>query len=123
MNAFIEELVKFVKSLNENKVRYIMVGGVAMNLHGFVRGTEDMDLWMDDTLENRRALRAAFRDYGMDDFEMMERLQIVPGWTYFYLKNGLRLVLLTNLKGLEEYGFDKCLQEASIADVHGVEVS
>jgi predicted nucleotidyltransferase len=33
-----------VKALNEAGVRYIIVGGVAVNAHGFVRMTRDLDL-------------------------------------------------------------------------------
>lgn len=99
-----------------------MVGGVAAILHGHNRLTEDIDVWIEDTPENRRALRVAFKECGMGDFFMMERLQIVPGWTYFYLNNGVRLDLMVYLKGLEEYGFDECYQQASIAEIYGVEV-
>jgi predicted nucleotidyltransferase len=33
-----------VKALNEAGVRYIIVGGVAVNAHGFVRMTRDLDM-------------------------------------------------------------------------------
>lgn len=32
------------KALNEEKVQYLVVGGVAVNLHGYVRFTGDLDL-------------------------------------------------------------------------------
>jgi hypothetical protein len=50
---------------------------------------------------------------------MMERLQIVPAWTYFNLNNGTRLDLMIDVKGLEESGFDECLEQASQADSWG----
>lgn len=56
-----QELLSFWKTLNQNKVRYIMVGGVAAILHGHNRLTEDVDVWIEDTVENRRALRIAFK--------------------------------------------------------------
>ena len=122
MDVFNEELLAFWTILNKNQVRYITVGGVAAILHGHDRLTGDMDIWIDDTIENRRALRVAFKEAGMGDFFMMEQLQIVPGWTYFYLNNGLRLDLMINVKGLEEFGFDECLQQASVAEIHGIQV-
>jgi len=33
-----------VRALNEAKVRYLIVGGVAVNVHGYVRLTMDLDL-------------------------------------------------------------------------------
>jgi hypothetical protein len=53
MDIFDEEILKFWKALFEEKVKYIMVGGYATNLHGFQRFTADMDIWINDTAENR----------------------------------------------------------------------
>ena len=47
-------------------------------------------------------------------------MQIVPGWTHFNLNNGVRLDLMIDMKGLEEYSFDDCLQVAKKADNDGI---
>lgn len=117
-----QELLNLWASLNRNEVKYIMVGGVAANLHGHIRATVNVDVWIQDTVENRGKLRIALREYGMGDFFMMETLQIVPGWTYFHLNNGIRMDLMVDVKGLEGVGFDECLKFAFVADVHGVNV-
>ena len=51
MDMLNDELLRFWKALNENKVRYIMVGGFATRFHGFNRSTDDLDMWLEDTLE------------------------------------------------------------------------
>jgi hypothetical protein len=43
MDVMDENLLNFWKSLNHFNVDYIMVGGLAFNLHGFSRTTNDMD--------------------------------------------------------------------------------
>lgn len=63
-----DELLRFWKALNENKVRYIMVGGFATRFHGFNRNTDDLDMWLEDTIENRKNLRKSFSDLGYGDF-------------------------------------------------------
>ena len=75
MDIFDQEVVHFWKALEEEKVRYVMVGGYATNLHGYQRYTGDMDIWIEDSIENRKALRYAFKKYGMGDFDMIERMQ------------------------------------------------
>lgn len=122
MDLFDQELIAFWKALNSHRVQYIMVGGVATNLHGYQRTTKDADIWIKDTLENRRMLRAAFKEYGMGDYDMMERMQFIPGWTNFNLNNGMVLDVMVNVKGLEGFSFDECLQMASIADINTVNV-
>jgi hypothetical protein len=122
MDIFEKDLLAFWDSLNKNKVKYIMVGGIATNFNGYQRATDDADIWVEDSKKNRRNLRAAFREYGMGDFEMMERMQFVPGWTYFHLNNGMRLDVMVGVKGLEGIGFDECLKFATIADVDGIQI-
>jgi hypothetical protein len=122
MDIFDEEVVAFWKSLQHHHVQYIMVGGYATNLHGYQRYTGDMDIWIKDTIENRKKLRAAFKEYGMGDYNMMERMQFVPGWTPFNLNNGMVLDVMVNVKGLERFSFDECMQIASIADIDMVNV-
>lgn len=77
------------------------MGGVATDLNSYNRSTDDIDVWIEDTIENRRKFRKAFKDYSGLDLFMMERTQIVPGWTLFNLNNGVRLDLMTSMKGLE----------------------
>jgi predicted nucleotidyltransferase len=122
MDIFDEEILKFWASLQKCQVRYIMVGGYATNLHGFQRFTGDLDIWIEDTPENRRRLRQAFTECGMGDYYMLETMQFVPGWTDFHLPNGLRLDILVDMKGLEGYSFEECLNMASIADIDGIQV-
>ena len=53
---------------------------------------------------------------------MMERMQFIPGWTYFNLNNGMRLDVMLGVKGLEAVGFHECLKYATIADIHEIKV-
>ena len=37
---------EFLKLLNENEVRYLLIGGYAVGYHGYPRATNDMDVWI-----------------------------------------------------------------------------
>lgn len=122
MDIFDEELLGFWRHLNEAAVRYIMVGGVAVNLNGYNRSTDDINVWIEDTVENRRNFRVAFKNYSGLDIVMMERLEIIPGWSNFNLNNGMVLDLLIGMKGLEEFTFQECLEQDEIAEIDEVRV-
>ncbi len=117
-----EGLLRFWEALNVNSVRYIMVGGFAIRFHGFNRSTDDLDLWLDDTVENRRNLRKSFSALGYGDFSSLETMKFVPGWTSFYVGDGIELDIMTAMKGLENISFSECLNLASIADLEGIKV-
>ncbi|HEY4877119.1 MAG TPA: DUF6036 family nucleotidyltransferase [Puia sp.] len=121
MDIFDEQLLNLWKTLNSNDVKYIMVGGFATVLHGFSRNTNDIDLWLDDTKTNRKNLRKTFSELGYGDYESIETMDFVPGWTTFYAA-GVVLDIMTKMKGLENLSFDSCFKSASMADVEGVRI-
>lgn len=115
-----DELLKFWRSLNDNHVRYIMVGGFATRFHGFNRNTDDLDIWIEDTLQNRKNLRTSFIKLSYGDFPSLETMEFLPGWTSFYVGNTIELDIQTKMKGLEDHTFGECLEMASVADLDGV---
>jgi len=54
----LEDLVSLCGALNREGVRYVLIGGFAVILHGLVRTTKDVDLLIDTAPENIHALRA-----------------------------------------------------------------
>jgi len=64
-----------IRAFERARVEYILVGGVAVNLHGIVRATEDIDFFVRPEAENIERLKAALRSL-WDDPEIDE---IRPG--------------------------------------------
>lgn len=122
MDIFDEELVKFWQCLNQNAVEYIMVGGLSVNFNGYSRSTDDLDIWLKDTLENRKRFRQSFIDLDYGDFLLFETTQFVHGWSQFYVESGIVLDIMTEMKGLEGFSFDECYEQASVASFQGVKV-
>jgi len=117
-----DELVQFWKALQDNEVRYIMVGGFATNLHGFSRTTADLDLWIQDLPENRQRLILALRQIGLPEMRELISTQLIPGWTNIHLPSGFELDLMTYLSGFESGYFDDCYVLASTAEIDGVSI-
>lgn len=55
----LEDLVSLCRSLNEQGVRYLLIGGFAVILHGSVRGTKDIDFLVETSKENIAKLKNA----------------------------------------------------------------
>ena len=107
MDILDEELLKFWNVPNKNNVRYIMIGGFATRFHGYNRTIDDLDLWLEDNLQNRKNLRAAFNELEYGDFDSIETMQFIPGWTSFHAA-GIDLDIITEMKGLEYLSFEDC---------------
>ncbi len=66
-NKSIEE---FITEANKLEVEMIMVGGGAVNFHGYQRHSADVDFWINPTNENFKKLLKVFQNLGypMDKF-------------------------------------------------------
>jgi hypothetical protein len=51
-------------ALNAAEVRYLLVGGYAVALHGRPRYTKDLDVWVEASSGNAPRVLAALRDFG-----------------------------------------------------------
>jgi len=76
-----------IRALERAEVEYILVGGVAVNLHGVVRATEDVDFFVRPERENVERLKVALRSVWDDpeidgiraeDFELYPTLRYGP---------------------------------------------
>lgn len=56
------DLHALLEALHQAEIRFIVIGGVAVGAHGYVRGTEDLDLVPDPDPENLRHLAEAMAE-------------------------------------------------------------
>jgi hypothetical protein len=71
-NLFNTDFRDFLSALNKDNVRYLLVGGYSVILHGYARTTGDMDIWVERTKENYQCIKKAFNRFGMPVFDMTE---------------------------------------------------
>ena len=62
-NSIIEE---FIQRSCDNKVRMLLVGGGAVNFHGYQRHSADIDFWIDLTPENLDNLKRTLTQMGYE---------------------------------------------------------
>ena len=89
-------------------MRYAVFGGIALNLHGIVRTTEDLDIFIEPTEENIRRLRVAlhavFTDPAIDEISAVDLLGDYPAVAYVPLDGPFHVDILTRLG--EAFGFE-----------------
>ena len=115
MDILDSDIIVLWRLLNKHKTKYLMVGGFATTFNGFSRLTNDLDVWIKDTLENRKSLRQVLKELEVGDFESIETTQFIPGYTSITLNSGIELDIMTDLKGLDQSMFDECYEIAPTA--------
>lgn len=66
MMEWSEQVREFIVAATTHGVRMLMVGGGAVNWHGYKRHSADVDFWLERTAENLRNLRLAVNTIGYD---------------------------------------------------------
>jgi len=65
-----KEFKEFAKLLNDLKVEYLLVGGYAVVLYGYVRYTGDIDFWVNSSRENANRLVAVLDRFGFGSLNL-----------------------------------------------------
>ncbi len=60
------DIESLLKSLNAHAVEYVIIGASALPVHGYVRATEDLDIFIRPEEANARRLLDALRQFGYD---------------------------------------------------------
>ena len=68
-----QDFKEFIQSLNDNQVRYLVVGGYAVAFHGYPRYTKDMDIWIEMTVKNARNMVRALEQFGFASLGLKEK--------------------------------------------------
>jgi len=78
---FDEKIAEFLRACQNRNVKLLMVGGAAVNFHGYRRHSADVDFWIETTKGNLNSLHEALRDIGFEKFSfppaVVERKQNV----------------------------------------------
>jgi hypothetical protein len=61
---FDDKVRQFIELANKHEVKLLMVGGGAVNFHGYQRHSADVDFWLDIHPENLERLKLALNELG-----------------------------------------------------------
>lgn len=67
-----EFFLAFLTAVQKYGVRYMLIGGIAVNFHGVNRSTQDMDIWLAPTNANRDLFYKALLDLKYTESEISE---------------------------------------------------
>lgn len=111
---------EFLQLLNSEKIEYLLIGGYAVWLYGYVRRTKDIDIWVAVDPANETRLIEVLVKFGFSR-ESLRRPLFAGEKTV--LRMGVppnRLELLSRIAGVE---FADCYARRRTMDIEGIPVS
>ncbi len=61
---FSQDFKELLSAFNEHRVKYLIIGGYAVAVHAQPRATKDLDLFIQPSVENAKAVVAALAKFG-----------------------------------------------------------
>ena len=100
-----KDFKEFIQLLNENEVKYLVIGGYAVAFHGYPRYTKDLDFWIWANPDNADRLLKTIQDFGLGMLNLSKEdlLDLDNVIQLGYEPN--RIDIIVDLEGLD---FESC---------------
>jgi hypothetical protein len=105
--------------LEKHGVRYLIVGGFAVAVHGTPRYTKDLDVWVECSTDNAERIMRALDDFGFGSLDVSAVDFATPDLVIQLGYEPNRIDLLTGLTGVQ---FDEAYPNRIAATIDGLHV-
>lgn len=114
------EFISLLSTFAHFDVKYVIVGGFAVNRYGYNRTTGDLDIYLKNSRENRENLILALEKMGYGTYPMLLDVPIIAGYCEVLMDQGVYADLMTDLPGLKSDEFDTHFEMATVDEINGV---
>lgn len=118
--ALNQDFKEFIQSLNDNQVRYLVVGGYAVAFHGHPRYTKDIDIWVELDIANAARIIHALDQFGFSSLGLKESDFLEKGQ---FIQLGYEPSRIDIMNTLEGVNFSECYSKRIRAIIDGIEVN
>ena len=110
----------FLKSLNSARVKYLLVGGYAVNHYGYRRATDDLDVWIAvDPAHADKVARVLRAFGGVDATAVRSSMFLERGKVFIFGREPVRIDILTSPSGLD---FASSYRRRNVVNWDGIRV-
>ena len=117
VNSDFSDLLRII---NDNRVRYLVIGGYAVVQYAEPRYTKDLDLWISTDPANASAVFRSLRQFGAPLAELTENDFAEEG---YFFQMGIPPVRVDVLMGIPGVDFEEAWQRRMQVDFDGLAVA
>jgi predicted nucleotidyltransferase len=114
------DFLDFIKLCNEHEVKYLIIGGFAVSIHGFPRYTKDMDICIEMSNENAEKIIMVIEKFGFKSLKL-EREDFLK--KEFITQLGHEPVRIDIINHLECVTFNEAWNNKKVVKVENVPVN
>ncbi len=107
--------------LNQHHVNYVIIGGHAVNFHGYIRTTEDYDIIINPSWENKEKLLNALNSINAcwitNEIDTETGIEKTEPVTESFIRNNHLMMLCTDLGFLDIFDFIPDFPEENVKQI------
>lgn len=115
-----QDFKEFVQLLNDNQVKYLVIGGYAVALYGYPRYTKDIDIWIEMSSANSVQMIKALEQFGFAALNLQPEDFLTPDQVIQLGYPPNRIDLITTPDGVD---FAICYASRLEVEVDGIRVN
>ena len=94
-----QDYLELLLCLNDNKVKYLVIGGYAVIQYSEPRYTKDIDIWVEASVVNAKKLLKALKHFGAPIANLSVEELAMPGLVYVFGIPPVRVDILNRVSG------------------------
>ena len=94
-----QDYLELLQCLNDNKVKYLIIGGYAVIHYAEPRYTKDLDIWIEASVINAKRTLKALSAFGAPISNLTVDELSIPGLIYVFGVPPLRIDIMNRAKG------------------------
>lgn len=95
------DYLELLQCLNDNKVKYLIIGGYAVIHYAEPRYTKDLDIWIEASSRNAKNTLKALSTFGAPIANLTEEELATPGLVYIFGIPPVRVDVINHIKGAD----------------------
>ncbi len=115
-----EDFKEFLKLLNSNNVKYLVIGGYAVGYHGYPRATVDMDIWIAIDEENVKKTILVIKEFGFNDPALTSEVFLKQKKIVRMGMPPIRIEILSDIDGVN---FKDSFNKKIVDEIDGIKVN
>jgi len=115
-----QDFREFIALLNKHNVRYLIIGGYAVALHGHPRYTKDLDIWIWMDHANAELLCTVLKEFGFTSLNLAPEDFLEPDRIIQLGYPPNRIDLMTSPKGVD---FETCYTAREKIEIEGLDIN
>jgi predicted nucleotidyltransferase len=121
MNIFLESHKNLLERLIKANVKFLIIGGYAVNYYGYNRTTGDLDIWIKPDNFNKKKLIHVLEQIGFskDGLQTLNRSNFENIFVFHIWEKPFRVDFLTHISGID---FKKAFDAKEMVLIQGLEL-